>query len=151
MRQKYQKLPLFVRRDAVNTKDLCSTDWKKITKILNSQENSKRKVPHQTEKSNDKTHQTNGQQLSYSGLGTGIFKCRKWWIEPGFIALNLSLVWQSHQIPLYLNRCVIVYFYKLCDFNGELCHWLSYHIFFIYIKLSQELGDHSIWNEWKCV
>ena len=21
-----------------------------------------------------------------TGLGTGIFKCRKWWIEPGFIA-----------------------------------------------------------------
>ena len=46
--------------------------------------------------SNDKTHQANGQQLSYYWLGTGIFKCRKWWIEPGFIALNLSLIWQSH-------------------------------------------------------
>ena len=49
-----------------------------------------------TAKSNDKTHQTNGQQLSYSWLGTGILKRRKWWIEPGFIALNLSLIWQSH-------------------------------------------------------
>ena len=26
--------------------------------------------------------------------------------EPCFIALNLSLVWQSHQILLYLQRCV---------------------------------------------
>ena len=49
-------------------------------------------------KSNDKTHQTNGQQLSYSWLGTGI--------EPGFIALNLSLVWQPRQILLYLQQCV---------------------------------------------
>ena len=57
-------------------------------------------------KSNDKTHQTNGQQLSYSWLGTGIFKCRKWCIELGFVALNLSLVRQSHQIPLYLQRCM---------------------------------------------
>ena len=38
----------------------------KITKILNSEENSKRKVPYQMAKSKDKTHQTNGQQLSYS-------------------------------------------------------------------------------------
>ena len=36
----------------------------KITKILNSEENSKRKVPNQM--AYDKTHQTNGQQLSYS-------------------------------------------------------------------------------------
>ena len=45
---------------------------------LNSEENSKRKVPNQMAKSNNKTHQTNGQQLSYSWLGTGIFKYRKW-------------------------------------------------------------------------
>ena len=56
--------------------------------------------------STDKTHQTNEQHLSYSWLGTGIFKCRKWWIEAGFIALNLSIVWQSNQISLYLQRCV---------------------------------------------
>ena len=60
----------------------------KITKKLNSEENSKRKVPNQMAKSNGKTLQTNGQQLSYSCLGTDIFKCRKWWIEHGFIALN---------------------------------------------------------------
>ena len=42
----------------------------KITKILNSEKNSKRKVPNQMAKSNDKTHQTNGQQLSYSRLRT---------------------------------------------------------------------------------
>ena len=45
--------------------------------MLNPEENSKRKVPNQMAKSNDKTHQTNGQQLSYSGFGTGIFQCRK--------------------------------------------------------------------------
>ena len=39
---------------------------KKFTKILNSEENSKRKVPNQMAKSNDKTHQPNGQQMSYS-------------------------------------------------------------------------------------
>ena len=38
----------------------------KITKILNSKENSKWKVPNQMAKSNNKTHQTNGKQLSYS-------------------------------------------------------------------------------------
>ena len=38
----------------------------KIIKILNSEENSKRKVPNQMAESNDKTHQTNGQQLSCS-------------------------------------------------------------------------------------
>ena len=38
----------------------------KITKILNSEENSKRKVHKQIAKSNVKTHQKNGQQLSYS-------------------------------------------------------------------------------------
>ena len=38
----------------------------KITKLLNSEENTKRKVPNQMAKSNDKTHQTNGQQLSHS-------------------------------------------------------------------------------------
>ena len=37
------------------------------------------------------TSKTNEQELSYSWLGTGIFKCRKWWIKPCFIALNLSL------------------------------------------------------------
>ena len=38
----------------------------KITKILNSEKNLLRKVPNQMIKSNDKTHQTNRQQLSYS-------------------------------------------------------------------------------------
>ena len=33
-------------------------------------------------------------------------KKRKWRIKPGFIALNLSILQQSHQIPLYLQRCV---------------------------------------------
>ena len=33
----------------------------------------KRKVPNQMAKSNDKTHQTNGQHLSYSWLSTGIW------------------------------------------------------------------------------
>ena len=45
----------------------------------------------------------NGQQLSYSRLGTGSFKCRKWWNEPGFKVLNLSLVCQSHEIPLHIQ------------------------------------------------
>ena len=40
----------------------------KITNILNSEENLKRKVPNQMVKSNNETHQTNGQQLSYSGF-----------------------------------------------------------------------------------
>ena len=53
-----------------------------------------RKVPNHMAKSNDKTHQTNGQQLSYFWLGTGIFN------------VNVSLLRQSHQIPLYLQRCV---------------------------------------------
>ena len=74
------------------TFEMSSNVKSKITKRKNSAENSKRKVHNQMTKSNDKTHQTNGQQLPYSGLGSGIFKCRKWWIEPGFIALNLSLV-----------------------------------------------------------
>ena len=38
----------------------------KITKILYSEENSKRKVPYQMAKLNDKIHQTNGQHLSYT-------------------------------------------------------------------------------------
>ena len=38
----------------------------KNTKILNSEEISQRKVPNQMAKSNDKIHQTNEQQLSYS-------------------------------------------------------------------------------------
>ena len=38
----------------------------KIMKILNYEKNSKRKVPNQIAKSNDKAHQKNGQQLSYS-------------------------------------------------------------------------------------
>ena len=66
----------------------CRRQNSKITKILNTEENSKRKVPNQIAKSNDKTQQ----QLSYSWLGTGIFKYGKRWIEPGFIALNFSLV-----------------------------------------------------------
>ena len=36
----------------------------KITKILNSEDNTKQKFPNQMAKSNDKTHQTNGQQRS---------------------------------------------------------------------------------------
>ena len=43
-----------------------------ITKILNTEENSKRKVPNQMAKSKAQTHQTNGLQLSR--------------IESGFIA-----------------------------------------------------------------
>ena len=39
---------------------------RKITKILHSEENSNRQVPIQMAKSNNKTHQTNEQQLSYS-------------------------------------------------------------------------------------
>ena len=35
----------------------------KITKILNSEENSKREVPNQMAKSKAQAHQTNGQQL----------------------------------------------------------------------------------------
>ena len=38
----------------------------KITKIMNSEENSKRKVPNQRAKSKAHTHQTNGYQLLYS-------------------------------------------------------------------------------------
>lgn len=38
----------------------------KITKVLIFEENSQRKVPHITTKSNDKTHQPNGQYLPYS-------------------------------------------------------------------------------------
>ena len=102
----------------------------KIPKILNSEENSKRKVPNKMAKSNDKTHQTNGQQLSYSWLGTDIFKCRKRWIEPCFIALILSLVWQSHQIPLYLQRYVNktdikVNIVIVCVKQSSLCHNLK--------------------------
>ena len=55
----------------------------KIIKKLKSEENSK--VPNHMAKSIDKTNQRNGQQLSYFRLGIGIFKCKKWWIEPGFI------------------------------------------------------------------
>ena len=36
------------------------------SKKMNSEENSKGKVSNQMAKPNDKTHQTNGQQLSYS-------------------------------------------------------------------------------------
>ena len=52
----------------------------KITKILNSEENSKRKAPYQMPKSN-------GQQLSYSWLGTDIFKWRKSiaWLERTYL------------------------------------------------------------------
>ena len=57
-------------------------------------------------KSKAQTHQTNRLQLSYSWLGTCIFLSGKWWIEPGFIALNISLVWQLHHISLYWQRCV---------------------------------------------
>ena len=67
----------------------------KITKILNFEENSKPKVPKQMAKSNDKTHQTNGQQLSYSWLSIGIFKCRKWWIESGFFLRSTSHLYDS--------------------------------------------------------
>ena len=45
----------------------------KITKILNSEKNSKCKIPNQMTKSNDKTHQTNG-QLSYFWLGIRNFQ-----------------------------------------------------------------------------
>ena len=37
-----------------------------MTKVLSSDENLKRKVPNQMAKSKAQTHQTNGQQLSYS-------------------------------------------------------------------------------------
>ena len=84
-------------------------------------------------KSNDKIHQR--QQISYSWLGTGIFKCRKWWIKPGFIVLNLSLVWQLHQIPLYLQQFVnktdiclvffcILYWTVVKYGNYGFCFWL---------------------------
>ena len=46
---------------------IASTETKsKITKILHSEENSKRKVPNQMAKPKDKTHQTNGQQQELS-------------------------------------------------------------------------------------
>ena len=48
-----------------------------ITKVVNSEENSKRKVPHQMAKTKAETHQMNKQQLPYCCLGTGIFLCRK--------------------------------------------------------------------------
>ena len=67
---------------------------------MNSEENLKWTVSNQIAKSNDKTHQTKGQQ------GTGIFKCRKWEIKPCFTAPNLILVLESYKIPLYLQRCV---------------------------------------------
>ena len=63
----------------------------KITKILNSMENSKRKIPNQMAKSNAQTHQMNGQPLSQFWLGTaGIFLCRKWWTKPRTIAIHTS-------------------------------------------------------------
>ena len=67
-----------------------------ISQILNSEENSNRKVPNQMPKSNDKTHQTNEHQPSHSRLSTYILKCRKCWIEPGPTAPNLLSVRQSH-------------------------------------------------------
>ena len=104
----------------------------KITKMLNSEENLKRKVSHQIAKLNDKTHQTI-EQLSYSWLGTGISNI-KWCGKPIFIALNLSLVWQSHQIPLYLQQCMhktdiqdkIV---KIWVQQSSLCHNLKTNIY----------------------
>ena len=42
-----------------------------------SEENLKRKVRYQMQKSKAQTHQTNGQQLSHSRLGTVIFLCRQ--------------------------------------------------------------------------
>ena len=65
---------------------LCAEVKSNITKILNSEENSKRKVLNQITKSKAQSHQPNKKQLLHSWLGTGIFLCRKWWIEPGFIA-----------------------------------------------------------------
>ena len=43
-------------KPSVTVKTLC----REITKILNSEENSKRKVPYQMARSKDKTHQRNG-------------------------------------------------------------------------------------------
>ena len=54
---------IVVKKNALQIK--CDIEKSKITKKLNSEENSKRKVPNQVVKSNDKTYQTNGQQLSY--------------------------------------------------------------------------------------
>ena len=58
----------------------------KISKIPNSEENSKRTVSKQMPKSKAQTHLTNGWQLTYSWLGTAIFLRRKLLNKPGFIA-----------------------------------------------------------------
>ena len=85
-------------------------------------------------KAKDKTHQPNGQQLSYSWLGTDIFKCRKWWIEPGFTARNLSLLRQSLQKYKFLSfisrsnfYCWLVYLYLFycCIQSSAICFHLT--------------------------
>ena len=69
----------------------------KITKILNLQENLIRKsiITWQNQITKHIKNEW-ARAVIYVWLGTGIFKCKKRWIKPGFIALTLSLWWQSH-------------------------------------------------------
>ena len=124
----------------MNEKLLCALvclQKSKVTKILNSEENWKRKVPNQMAWSKDKTNQTNGQQLSYSWLGTGIFKCTKWWIEPGFVVLNLSLIWQLHQIPLQVSVSQLIFsLYLKSNYNSGGMKRCSMRLPFIMVSMS---------------
>ena len=56
-------------------------------------------------KSIDKTHKKRmDRNCHIPDLVKGIFKCRKWWIKPGFIALTLSQIKINHRT---FNACLI--------------------------------------------
>ena len=80
----------------------------KMTKILNSEENSigKSLITWQNQMTKHIKRMDNNCHIPDSNIGKGIFRCRKLWIDPGFITLNRSLLRQSYKIPLCLQRCV---------------------------------------------
>ena len=82
--------------------------------MLNSEENSKSKVPNQMAKSKAKTHQTNGQQLSYSWLGTGVFICRMFQTVQTYDHIMLTIVkfsLKSFRIHQIVNTCLNLMFH----------------------------------------
>lgn len=76
--QRYQDfISIYRKPDSFHeSRDCTEISKRKFTKVMNADE-TERKVPTHVAKSYDKTHQKNGQELSYSSLGTGIFNCRK--------------------------------------------------------------------------
>ena len=102
----------------------------KITKILNSEENSKRKVSNQMANANDKDIKRVDNNCHISDLVREFPNLENGGLKPGFIARNFSLVWQSHDVQKrfrYIAETYVTYLEIVISYTFDI--YCSFELF----------------------